>query len=152
MIERSAKDWKPLKKGDQVWLEAKNLNLPYRSKKIAPRRLGPFTITEEVGARAYRLDLPKGWKIHNVFHVSLLSPYKTTDTHGPSFPEPPPDVIDGEEEYEIEGIINHRTNRRKGTTYLVKWKGYNETQWLEEEDLEHAAEMLQEYKEANNLL
>ena len=151
MIERSARDWTPFKINDKVWLEAKNLKLPYRSKKMSPKRLGPFNIVEEIGPRAYRLDLPKGWKIHNVFHVSLLSPFKTTDTHGPSYPQPPPDDIEGEEEYEIEGIINHKSLRNGRTRYLIKWAGYNETEWMEEEDLEHAQEILNEYKRDNNL-
>ncbi|KAJ3524273.1 hypothetical protein NMY22_g11070 [Coprinellus aureogranulatus] len=151
MIERSAREWKPFKKGDKVWLEARNLKLPYKSKKLAPRRQGPFEIEEEIGLRAYRLKLPEGWKIHNVFHISLLSPFKTTDTHGPSFPEPPPDEIEGEEEYEVEGIINHRPIRTGGMQYLVKWLGYNEKQWLPERELSNAQEYLERYKKANNL-
>jgi hypothetical protein len=46
------------KVGDAVWLEAKNLALPYQTRKLAPKRHGPFTITKEVSAVAYRLQLP----------------------------------------------------------------------------------------------
>jgi hypothetical protein len=151
MIARSTKEWKPFKKGDKVWLEAKNLKLPYKTKKMAPRRQGPLEIEEEVGLRAYRLKLPEGWKVHPVFHISLLSQFKTTDTHGPSFPEPPPEEVEGEEENEIEGIINHRPTRTGEMTYLVKWLGYNEQQWLPEHELSHAQEYLERYKEANEL-
>jgi hypothetical protein len=151
MIARSTREWKPFKKGDKVWLEAKNLKLPFKMKKMAPRRQGPFEIEEEVGLRAYRLKLPEGWKVHPVFHISLLSQFKTTDTHGPSFPEPPPEEVEGEEENEIEGIINHRPTRTGEMTYLVKWLGYNEQQWLPEHELSHAQEYLERYKEANKL-
>ena len=34
------------KVGDRVWLEAKNLNLPYRTPKLAPKRHGPFIINK----------------------------------------------------------------------------------------------------------
>jgi hypothetical protein len=54
---------------------------------------------------AYQLQLPKSWKIHNVFHTSYLFPYKETKEHGPNFVEPPPDIIDGEPEWEVEVII-----------------------------------------------
>ena len=46
------------KKGEQVWLEAMNLNLRHQRTKLAPKRYGPFAITEEISPVAYRLDLP----------------------------------------------------------------------------------------------
>jgi hypothetical protein len=71
-----------LKKGDEVWLEGKNLKNNYPTAKLAPKRFGPFEIEEEVGTGAYRLKLPKTWKIHPVFHVSLLTPYVKTKEYG----------------------------------------------------------------------
>ena len=56
---------------------------------------------------AYKLQLPEQWKIFPVFHTCLLSPYKATEAHSPSYSEPPPDIIEGEEEYEIEAIMGH---------------------------------------------
>jgi hypothetical protein len=61
------------KKGDRVWLEAKNLALPYQTRKLAPRRHGPFVITKQVSPVAYQLGLPPTWTIHDVFHASLLT-------------------------------------------------------------------------------
>ena len=86
-------------------------------------------------------------KIHNVFHVNLLLPYKETEAYGPAYVKPPPDLIEGEEEYEIESI---RDARRKGRgrklQYLVHWKGYpnSDDSWVDHEDL-HAPELLKEY-------
>jgi len=61
-----------------------------------------------MGPITYCLKLLDQWQIHPVFHASLLSPYQETETHGPNFLQPPPDLIEGEEEYEVEAIIAHR--------------------------------------------
>src|SRR6266567_8520850 len=116
------------KKGEQVWLEAMHLNLQHQKTKLSPKRYGPFVITEEVSPVTYRLDLPLAWNIHNVFHASLLSRYHETPQHGPNYSRPPPDLISGEEEYAMERIVNHRRHGRSRTLqYLVKWKGYPES-------------------------
>jgi hypothetical protein len=64
-------------------------------------------VKKEISLVAYQLQLPASWGNHNVFHASLLSPYYEMDAHGSNFLQPPPDLIDGEEEYEVECIISH---------------------------------------------
>jgi hypothetical protein len=59
--------------GDCVWLEAYNLSTDAPSKKLAAKCLGPYTIMELVGPSSYHLDIPIGWRLHNVFHGGLLS-------------------------------------------------------------------------------
>jgi hypothetical protein len=93
--------------GAQVWLEGKNLKLPYQSTKLAPKRYRPFRIIKEVSPMAYQLELPWTWRIHDVFHSALLSPYQEMTAHRPNFSQPPPDLIEGEAEYEVEQIQNH---------------------------------------------
>src|SRR6266478_2266199 len=116
------------KLGQQVWLDACHLKLPHQKAKLTPKHLGPFKITKEISLVAYQLALPIGWRIYNVFHASLLNPYHETTAHGPNFTHPPPDLIEGEEEFEVERIIAHRLFRRtKRLQYLVKWKGYPES-------------------------
>ena len=97
----------PWKSGDKVWLEGKNLKLHYPSKKLALKKEGPFEITQVISLVAYKLQLPPTWKIHDIFHASLLLSYKETLEHGPNFSNPPPDLIEGEEEYKIDKILSH---------------------------------------------
>ena len=59
--------------GDQVWLEWYNLSTDAPSKKLAAKRLGPYTVLEKVSSTSYRIDIPIAWRVHNVFHASLLS-------------------------------------------------------------------------------
>ncbi|ESK82068.1 retrotransposon nucleocapsid protein [Moniliophthora roreri MCA 2997] len=142
----------PFTVGQKVWLEGKNLNFGYPSKKLAPKREGPFKIESVLGPVTYKLTLPEQWKVHPVFHASLLSPYKRNEVHGRNFLKPLPDLIEGQEEHEIEAIIGH-TPKRKPQRFLVSWKGYPsaENEWLWEEDFEHAKETLADYKKANKL-
>jgi len=133
--------------GTQVWLEGTHLRLPYQATKLAPKHYGPFEITREISPVAYQLRLPIAWNIHNVFHVSLLSPYRKTDAHGPNYSRPPPDLIEGEEEYEVEKVINHQyTGRARTLQYLVKWIGYPEADntW-EPADQVHTPQLVKAY-------
>src|SRR6266850_2141241 len=133
--------------GQQVWLDGKNLPLPYGTIKLAPRRYGPFTIDKIISPVAYRLRLPIQWNIHPVFHASLLTPYIETDSHSPNFSHPPPDLIKGENEYEVETIRKHRLfGKNKKLQYLLKWKGYPESDntWEPVEQL-HAPQLLKDY-------
>ena len=147
MSSRSRRGFKPFTKGDKVWLEARNLKRLIINPKFAPKREGPFTITKVLSPIVYQLRLPKTWKIHPVFHASLLSPYRENEVHGKNFPVPPPGLINGEEKYEIEKIIRHR-----GTplpcSFLIRWKGYSaeEDSWVPEWDLKNAKSTLTLYK------
>jgi hypothetical protein len=147
MLERFNRDFVPFKEGQEVWLNCKNLKLPYQSKKMQPRREGPFRIKKVLGPVTYQLELPPRWRIHDVFHVTLLSPFKQTEIHGPGYPKPPPDIIEGEEEYEVETILSSRKKGRR-MEYLVRWKGYgsDSDEWIPEANLEHSSELLLEYR------
>ena len=133
--------------GDQVWLEGTHLKLPHQSTKLAPKRYRPFTITKQINLVTYQLILPATWQIHPVFHASLLSPYVKTDAHRPNYSRPPPDLIGGEEFYEVEQICDHRRHGRSRTLqYLIKWKGSPESDntW-EPADQVLAPDLLREY-------
>jgi hypothetical protein len=72
--------------------------------KVKPKTVwyGPFKFIKEISPVVYQLKIPIAWGIHDVFHALLLIPYHETTTHGPNFSWPPPDLIEGEEEYQVE--------------------------------------------------
>ena len=107
MKERNTWNFSPWKVGDKVWLEATNLHLNYPSRKLAPKWLGPFKISQVLSSLTYHLQLPPTWKIHNIFHTTLLSTYKETEAHGLNFSKPPPDLIGTKEKYEVKQTISH---------------------------------------------
>ena len=146
------KHTKPFKQGQKVWLESCNLHIPYASRKLAPKREGPFPIQKVLGPVTYQLQLLKQWKIHNMFHACLLSPYKETKEHRPNHTDPLPDLIDGENEYKVEAILAHRKRGRQ-IQYLIKWKGYDlsNNTWEPETNLSNADEILSGYKRQRNL-
>ena len=152
MTGRITKKFTPFKQGEKVWLEGKNLKLGYEHRKLKPKREGPFVITEVLGPLTYKLKLPKHWKIHDVFHASLLTPYHETEAHGPNFLRPPPDLVEDEEEYEVEAIVSHRKVGGKWR-YMVKWKGYptSENSLEPESNLSNAKELLQAYKKRRKI-
>ena len=112
------------KAGDQVWLEGHNLWIDQPSTKLAPKRHGPFRVGKVLSPITYQLELPPQWKIHDIFHADLLTPYRETELHGPSFTKLPPDLIDGEEEYKVEEILrSQKIGKKRKVQYLIKWKG-----------------------------
>ena len=112
--------------------------------KFAPKREGPFTIIKVLSPITYQLHLPKTWKIHHTFHASLLTPYQENEVHGWNFPAPPPDLIEGEEEYKIEKILRHHGSP-SARMFLIRWKGYSaeEDSWIAERELKHAKSALE---------
>ncbi len=151
-----------LQVGERVWLDSTNLSLPRPKKKLDDKRVGPFEIIEKTGASAYKLKLPPHWKIHPRFNEKLLTPYIP-----PAFPNqelpppPPPDLINDEEEFEIEEVLDSRPRTlrgrkgkksRKAMDYFVKWKGWTRehNSWVCDEEMGNAQEAIEEYEERTN--
>jgi hypothetical protein len=113
------------KVGDKVLLSTKYLNLKHSemSRKLLPKWIGPFEVVQVVGAVAYKLKMNPGWRVHSVFHVSLLEPYRED---GRVQPPPSPIEMEGALEYEVESIFEHRFRGIKNPKayYKVAWKGY----------------------------
>ncbi|KAJ9523909.1 hypothetical protein QJQ45_022343 [Haematococcus lacustris] len=128
--------------GDMVLLSTQNMrgkaNQP-GVRKLKPRYVGPFSVQYMVGKAAVKLWLPDEWsRLHNVFHVSLVKPYRT-DASGavPGLAGPPPvQWLDGEPQYTVEKVVGHRLEPSKGKRkgkckkrrleFLVKWQGHGD--------------------------
>src|ERR1700744_5422927 len=126
------------KEGDQVWLDGKNLQMQYPTRKFGARRYGPLQVKQVMSPVNYCLELPTQWSIHDVFHTDLLTPYTKTKMHGPNYTRPVPDLIDGQEEYEIEKVINSRYyGRRRKLQFLVRWNGSpdSDNEWFAKENV-----------------
>ena len=146
MKERITAKYTPWKIGEKVWLETTNLHMS-GPKKLQMKRTGPFEVEEAISHTAFHLHIPSQRKIHSVFHTSLLTSYKETTEHGPNFLRLPPDLIDGEEEYEVEAVLGHRGKPGRHT-FLIRWKGYSaaEDTWEPERNLGNAQPLIMEYK------
>ncbi len=144
---------------DHVWLDATNLHLPRPKKKLDDKHVGPFEIIDKAGAAVYKLKLPDHWKIHLCFNEKLLTPYIL-----PAFPNqeilppPPPDLINDEEEYKIEEILDSKPCTIQGgrgkksyqvTDYFIKWKGWTceHNSWVHDSEMGNAQEAIEEYKQ-----
>jgi len=134
--------------GTRVWLDATNIQTTAPSKKLADKRLGPFRVIQQISPLNYKLELPQTMKVHPVFHTNLLTVHKEDPIPGRTPPEPPPIEIEGEEEYEVEKILDARLFRRQ-RQYLVKWEGYSTTEnsWEPIQNLEHASDIITDFHE-----
>ena len=136
--------------GDKVWLDLRNVKTERPSKKL-DSRYAKFTVVEVVGPLSYRLDTPPG--IHAVFHTDRLK-LASEDPH-PSQQlddaQPPPFVVDGENEYQVEEILAERRKkigRGFRHEYRVKWSGYVKPTWEPADALEDTV-ALDEYINRN---
>jgi len=94
------------------------------------------------------------WSIHDVFHINLLTPYQETKLHGSNYSRPPPDLIDNEEEYEVEKILDSQQfGRGCKKQYLIKWKGYpdSDNEWVDHKDI-HTPDVIREFESSKTAL
>jgi hypothetical protein len=115
------------KPGQKVLLSTEHIRLKSPgTQKLLPRFIGPFAVVQRVGENAYKLQLPANLRMHPVFHVSLLKPYKSEGAY-----QPPAEPLyfddEGQPWFEVESVLQHRElkrGKRSVTQYLIKWKGY----------------------------
>jgi len=135
---------------DLVLLSTKDLKwqiVSRRSKKLTEQFVGPYKVKKIVSANAVELDLPSTIKIHPVVNVSRIKKY-TSQVDGQRKETPKPVIIEGEEEWEVEKILNKRKVWGKDK-YLVRWKGFmaEGDTWESRENLENAGDLLKEFEE-----
>jgi len=125
--------------GDLVMVNGRNIKTRRPTKKLDHKNHGPFQVQKIVSPLAARLTLPRKWKIHNVFHVSLLEPYRITEHRPPPDPSKvlrEADDIEQSEEYDVEEVMSSGVRGRgnnKRILYLVRWLDYPQRKdWTEE--------------------
>ena len=109
-----------------------------------------------------KFDISPRWKIHPVFHVSLLEPYKVSDRPNREQPLREPEDVEGDTAWEVEKIVKSeiitytRKVRRvdkefKELRYFVKWAGCSEDEntWETLEGLVNAREIVEKFHREN---
>ena len=117
--------------GDKIWLNNKYLKTK-QNRKLKAKFFGPFQVLHPVGKQVYKLELPRKWRIHNVFHVSLLE-QDTTKKERVDEKVTELDFEAGNSKvYKVEAIRDSAVYAREleghlpGLYYLVAWKSYPE--------------------------
>ena len=132
-----------------MWLEGRNLHTSQPAAKLAARCHAPFLVEQVLSPVTYKLSLPSTWNVHPVFHTDLLTPYRETPFHEENYQRPPAKLVQGAEEYEVKAVSGMcHYGRRKKHQYLVRWKGYPDSnnEWVDHTDM-HAPEAIKEYEE-----
>ena len=124
-------------------LDSRHIQTKRPSRKLDHKKMGPFRIIKEVGTRAFKLELPLQMKIHPVFNIWLLEPYRLSKDPNRRQEPPEAEEIDGETNWEVRDIAESRLNRRrKVVEYLVLWEGYpdEDATWEKYDNLQGTAE------------
>ncbi|KAJ1040858.1 hypothetical protein NDA10_005797 [Ustilago hordei] len=134
------------KVGDMVYINHRNWKTRRPTPKLDTWFAGPYPVQEQVGHRAYQITLPANLRVHDVFHVSMLEPARTSSL--PQCAEQPtiPSLPDEDLDFEVEALIDKRSHN--GTTeYKVLWRGYSEeaASWEPVENL-NCPNLIQEYE------
>lgn len=128
-----------LQPGDRVGLSTKNLRFKGENKKLSPRFIGPSRVLKKIGLQAYQLALPeKLARLHNVFPVTLLEPWKARAHDFQNYMHMP-DLEDEDEEWAVEEVRDRRLLDGE-SHYLVKWETWPSeyNQWVPESDMDNA--------------
>jgi hypothetical protein len=98
--------------------------VPGKRDKLSPCYAGPYQVIERIGGVAYQLQLPDGARIHDVFHIGILKPFRGTPLA--TLPALPP-LRHGRLLLQPERAI--KAQLRRGTWWvLIKWTGLDESE------------------------
>ena len=125
--------------GDQVLLSTRYIRFRNGPQKLQQRFVGPFAIVKKISRVAYELQLPETWKMHPVFHISLLKPWRTSTWSSPVNLQPEDVEPATEPVYEVEKLLRWRwvtEGRKRYREFLVTWTGYplEEAMWIPEKN------------------
>ena len=138
----------PFKVGDMVLVSTRNMKTNRPTKKLDYTRISPFKIKEIINKVSYRVDLPSKYKIHPVFHASLLELYHKDNSRKRTPPPPTPIIVDAQQEWIVEEILDSRIFYNK-LQYLVKWKGYSqeEASWEPKDNVTNSPLLIKAFHE-----
>jgi hypothetical protein len=139
------------KVGDKVLLSLRDYQRTERA--LQPRYEGPFEIVEKLSEVTFKVNLPSKFRaIHPVFHASKLMPYTESTIPGQAAPKPSPILVKGEQEWEVEEILQHKKTRGK-FYYLIRWKGYTRDHdtWEPASNITNAKDILKKYKQKHKI-
>ncbi|SOV03351.1 uncharacterized protein UDID_18641 [Ustilago sp. UG-2017a] len=134
------------KVGDMVYINCRNWKTQRPTLKLDTRFAGPYPVQERIGRRAYRITLPANLRVHDVFHVSMLEPARTSSlaqrAEQPTIPSLPDEDLD----FEVEALIDKRSHHGV-IEYKVLWRGYSEeaASWEPVSNL-NCPDLIQEYE------
>ena len=136
--------------GDMAWLSSKHITIKaVGTRKFLPLWLGPFAVVAKISDVNYQLEIPDHYRLStHTFHVSLMRP---AHDNGAGVRRPPIIMVEGEEEFELQTILQHTPGKSRGDSnirYLISWKGYGPeyNTWEPEKLLKlHAKDALTEY-------
>ena len=144
--------------GDKVMLDMRNIRTRRPTRKFDHKKQGPFIITKVISRSAVKLELPRRWKIHDAFHVSLLEPYRDASIPGQAQPSPD-DILrdasklaEGQDAFSDDFIseeVVYSEKRGRTIEYLVRWEGFpheKDFTWELAEHLVGAKDLVQEFK------
>ena len=108
--------------------------------------MGPYKVKRVILTNAIKLELPSSIKIHPVINISRVQKYRD-QVEGQKKKQPLPVIIEEEEEYKVEKILNKRKFRERDR-YLIQWKGYTieEDTWKPRENLENVQELVDRFE------
>ena len=105
---------------DLVMLSMKDLKyqmIGRRTEKLMERFVGPYKIKKIVSMNVVELELPSTIRIHPVVNISRIHRY-VGQVEGQRREQPAPVIIEGEEKWEVEKILNKQQIQGKDK-YLV---------------------------------
>jgi len=130
-----------------VWLSLQNYSSDHPMKKLDHKWAGPFTIMKVISPAAIKLHLSTWEKnIHPVVSVSIIHPYIPDEIVECLQPlQPSPIMVDDQEEYEVEEILDSRFRWGK-LWYLVKFVRWShlDNMWLPHMEV-HAPATVEEF-------
>ena len=109
-----------LRPRDKAYVQKRGSRKDRPSASLDDKYWDPFPVKQKVGQSSYELELPPQTQIHPVFNSNVFKRAATDPFSGQQLQnKPPPDIIEGQEEYKVKTILDKKV-KRNGVQYRVK--------------------------------